>query len=94
MRAELNAQGEKKLIGTSYYIAPEVLKGNYCQKCDIWSLGVILYILVTAVPPFDGENDKKILEAVKRGIYTFDIPEMKKISSQLKDLISKILQPE
>lgn len=49
---------------------------------------------MTAVPPFDGENDRKILESVKRGIYTFDIPEMKKISSDLKDLISKILQPE
>ncbi len=54
MRAELKAKGENKLIGTSYYIAPDILKGDYCEKCDIWSLGVILYILVTAVPPFDG----------------------------------------
>lgn len=55
---------------------------------------MILYILVTAVPPFDGENDRKILESVKKGVYTFDIPEMKKVSAELKDLISKILQPE
>jgi len=42
------------LIGTSYYIAPEIIEGSYDERCDIWSLGVILYILVTAVPPFDG----------------------------------------
>lgn len=56
----------------SYYIAPEIMQGEYDQRCDIWSLGVILYILVTAVPPFDGENDRQILEAVKKGHYTFD----------------------
>lgn len=56
----------------SYYISPDVLKGDYDENCDIWSLGVILYILVTAVPPFDGDNDRKILEAVKKGHYTFD----------------------
>lgn len=42
----------------SYYIAPEILKADYDERCDIWSMGVILYILVTAAPPFDGENDK------------------------------------
>ena len=38
----------------SYYISPEILRGDYDESCDIWSLGVILYILVTVVPPFDG----------------------------------------
>jgi calcium-dependent protein kinase len=42
----------------SYYIAPEIIKGSYDQRCDIWSAGVILYILVTAIPPFDGETEK------------------------------------
>ena len=72
MREELKAKKETKLVGTSYYIAPEVIKGDYDQRCDIWSMGVILYILVTAVPPFDGDDDKEIIEAVRKGEYTFD----------------------
>jgi calcium-dependent protein kinase len=72
MRAELLASGRNKLVGTSYYIAPEVLSLNYDQRCDIWSAGVILYILITAAPPFDGENDREIMENVKKMKYTFD----------------------
>lgn len=82
----------------SYYMAPEVMQGKYDQTCDIWSAGVILYILVTSVPPFNGETDEDILEKVKTMKYTFDskqfsdlVPEMKNVSPQLKDLIGKIL---
>lgn len=53
-------------------MAPEVMQGKYDQTCDIWSSGVILYILVTSVPPFNGETDEDILAKVKTMKYTFD----------------------
>ena len=55
--------------GTAYYIAPEVINGNYNEKCDIWSIGVIMYILLSGKPPFDGEEDSDILKKVKVGHY-------------------------
>lgn len=60
------------------------MKGIYDQKCDIWSAGVILYILVTGVPPFNGATDDDILKQVRKMTFTFDIPEMKKASVLLK----------
>lgn len=59
---------ENKYVGSSYYMAPEIIKRNYDEKCDLWSIGVILYILLTGRPPFDGNDDDEILENVKRSI--------------------------
>ena len=61
----------KGTIGTAYYIAPEVFTKSYDQKCDIWSCGVILYILLSGIPPFNGKTDEDIIKAVKKGTFSF-----------------------
>jgi calcium-dependent protein kinase len=58
-------------LGTPYYIAPEILKKKYDEKCDIWSIGVILHILLCGSPPFQGRNDDLIFEQIALGYVTF-----------------------
>ena len=50
-------QNLKETTGTPYYIAPEVLKHSYGKECDIWSLGVMAYIILSGIPPFNGASD-------------------------------------
>ncbi|CAK57234.1 unnamed protein product (macronuclear) [Paramecium tetraurelia] len=81
-----------KRLGTPYYIAPEVLNHNYNEKCDVWSCGVILYILLCGYPPFTGKNENEIFEKVKTGKFKFPIEEWDSISREAKSLIQRMLQ--
>lgn len=81
----------KTKAGTPFYIAPEVLTGNYNEKCDVWSAGVILYILLCGYPPFYGESNKQILDAVKQGKLDFSGAEWKDKSKEAIDLIKKMI---
>jgi len=56
-----------ELEGTLYYIAPEVFIGRYNEKCDIWSLGVLLYVLLGGYPPFNGVDSSEIKKKIMRG---------------------------
>ena len=85
---------KKKLteqIGTSFYIAPEVLKNGYNEKCDLWSCGVILYILLCGSPPFYGKNEKEIFKKIIDGNFTFRHKAWNKISNEAKNLVLKLL---
>ncbi|KAF7458380.1 calcium-dependent protein kinase 2 [Cryptosporidium felis] len=77
--------------GTPYYVAPEVLQGKYDRQCDMWSLGVILYILLCGYPPFHGSNDSVILHKVQKGVYAFKEEDWKHVSFLAIDLIRKLL---
>ena len=81
-------------VGTSYYVAPEVLNGNYNEKCDIWSAGVILYILLSGDPPFNGSNDSAIYKKIKKMEFNFPYEKWNNISSDAIDLINKCICPE
>lgn len=83
----------KTLCGTPGYVAPEVLKNRngYTPQCDMWSIGVILYILLCGYPPFQHEQQNKLFKQILKADYHFHSPYWDKVSKEAKDLISKLL---
>ena len=77
--------------GTPYYIAPEVLKGSYTTQCDNWSMGVVMFIMLSGKPPYGGKNNNEILNNVLHGTFDFSAPQWENISAEAKDLISNLL---
>ncbi|KAK7380231.1 hypothetical protein VNO78_32736 [Psophocarpus tetragonolobus] len=77
------------LVGSPFYIAPEVLAGAYNQAADVCSAGVILYILLSGTPPFWGRTKSRIFEAVKAASLKFPLEPWDRISESAKDLIRK-----
>lgn len=79
------------VIGSSCYLAPEVLENNYDELCDIWSCGVIMFILLSGKMPFSGRTEEEILENVSKGKFDLKQKEFLKVSLEAKDLICKLL---
>jgi serine/threonine protein kinase len=80
------------VVGTPYYVAPEVLLGrDYTEKVDVWSCGVILYIMLSGIPPFYGDSAAEIFEAVIRGNLRFPSRIFRSVSSGAKDLLRKMI---
>ncbi len=89
-------------VGTAYYVAPEVLKESYDEKCDVWSCGVVMYILLCGESPFPGKTDEEIVSNVKKGMVFFKRkaydesrgiePIWKMISEEAKDLVKKMMK--
>jgi len=82
----------KTKAGTPYYVSPQVLKGLYSHKCDMWSCGVMMYIIICGYPPFFGDTDSEILGRVKAGKYDFPAEDWSQISREAKELIEKLLE--
>jgi calcium-dependent protein kinase len=81
-------------VGTPYYVAPEVLKREYTNSCDIWSIGVITYILLCGYPPFYGDSDTQIFESVRVGKFDFPSPEWDDISDDAKEFVIELLMKD
>ena len=84
----------KTKVGTAYYVSPEILSGNYTHLCDIWSAGVILYILLSGDPPFNGANDNEIYTKIAQMKFSFPERKWKNISNDAKDLLCHMIVPE
>eukprot|EP00808_Paulinella_micropora_P025475 g58102.t1 len=89
---------EKKVVGTTLYMAPEVWQGKYSYHADVWSFGVIMFIMLFGFPPFHGARDEDIRAAVLRGFtpktlpnYGAFFPQARPASDAAKDLIAKML---
>ncbi|KAL3638729.1 Calcium-dependent protein kinase 11 [Castilleja foliolosa] len=80
------------VVGSPYYVAPEVLNKHYGPEIDVWSAGVILYILLSGVPPFWAETDNGIFKQILKGKIDFDCEPWPFISDSAKELVRKMLE--
>ncbi|KAK4268597.1 hypothetical protein QN277_025226 [Acacia crassicarpa] len=83
-----------EIVGSPYYMAPEVLKRNYGPEIDIWSAGVILYILLSGVPPFWAESEQGVAQAILRGLIDFKREPWPSVSESAKSLVRQMLEPD
>ncbi|KAK7388991.1 hypothetical protein VNO78_23822 [Psophocarpus tetragonolobus] len=83
-----------EIVGSPYYMAPEVLRRNYGPEVDVWSAGVILYILLCGVPPFWAEDERGVALAILRGVIDFKREPWPQISDTAKSLVRQMLEPD
>ncbi|GMH01333.1 hypothetical protein Nepgr_003172 [Nepenthes gracilis] len=83
-----------EIVGSPYYMAPEVLKRNYGPEVDVWSAGVILYILLCGVPPFWAETEQGVALSILRGVIDFKREPWPQISDSAKSLVRQMLEPQ
>ncbi len=79
------------ILGTPYYVAPEVLQGEYDEKCDIWSIGALTYIMLCGDPPFKGSSNNEIFNKILNEDVKFSSNKWKKISDDARDFVKECL---
>jgi calcium-dependent protein kinase len=82
------------VYGTSFFLAPEVIEHSYSEKCDVWSCGVVLYMMLSGHPPFDGRDDLEVIKKVLNGKFDLDSELWSHMSPEVKDLLGKMLTRE
>ena len=87
-----NKKKENQIIGSTYYIAPEVLKQKYNEKCDTWSAGVLLYMSLTKKAPFNGKNNDIIMEKIEEGNYDKKCKKLMEYSPEVRELLNNLLE--
>ena len=82
------------VVGTPYYVAPEVLRRRYGKSCDLWSAGVIAYILLCGYPPFNGADNDQVHRSVLRGRCRFPAEEWEDVGAEAVDFVRRMLQTD
>ena len=80
------------VVGTCTFIAPEVLRRRYDRRCDHWSLGVVAYVMMCGYPPFVGDTNEEVCDAVRKGRYRFDPRHWKSASKDAKGFVQRLLK--
>ena len=80
------------ISGTINYLSPELLRGQMIKELDEWACGIMMYNLLSGKFPFDGKSEEEIFINISNTELNLDIPELKNISNECKDLISKLLE--
>eukprot|EP01016_Furgasonia_blochmanni_P007864 TRINITY_DN13157_c0_g1_i1.p1 TRINITY_DN13157_c0_g1~~TRINITY_DN13157_c0_g1_i1.p1 ORF type:complete len:501 (+),score=92.62 TRINITY_DN13157_c0_g1_i1:154-1656(+) len=88
---EVSGKSMRSKVGTPQYVAPEIFNGRYDEKCDMWSLGVLLFVVLSGYVPFEGESDVELMKNIRHGVFFFDDMVWDNISNDAKDLITKLL---
>jgi calcium-dependent protein kinase len=94
MACKFGDQPLTKRVGTPYYIAPEVVQGGYSKECDVWSLGVVLFVLLSGEQPFRGVDINEVLKNASCENFNFDADVWRMISDDAKHLIKAMLRAD
>jgi len=93
--SRMHRRGDRPMdnpVGTAYYMAPELLEGEYDKACDIWSVGTVAYIMLCGYPPFNGRSDSDIFDAIMGGRLAFPKLAWSSKSDEAKDFMKCLMR--